>query len=288
MRLKFFLGHADINGRYCRPGNCNRRDILTMLKNIRLDRPLAVLDLETTGTDPKLDRIIEISILKVRPDGGHDHRTRRVNPGVPIPPQATAIHGISDDDVAGSPTFRAIAPGLVRFLDGCDLAGFNILNFDLRLLAAEFNRVGLVFPVAGRRIIDACRIYHQREPRDLTAALKFYCGLEHEGAHGAAADVLATTAILDAQVARYADLPRTIEGLHAHCNDANAIDMSGMFGRDEDGVIVFIRGKYKGRSLSDIAASKPDYLEWMQREDFYDDTKAIAAEALGPSVARAS
>ena len=141
-----------------------------MFKNIQLDRPLAVLDLETTGTDPKLDRIIEISVLRVRPDGGHDHRTGRVNPGVPIPPEATAIHGIGDDDVADSPTFRAIAPGLVRFLDGCDLAGFNILNFDLRLLVAEFNRVGLVFPVSGRRVIDACRIFHQREPRDLTAA----------------------------------------------------------------------------------------------------------------------
>ena len=146
MRLKFTLGYADINGRYCRPGNCNRRDILTMLKNIRLDRPLAVLDLETTGTDPKLDRIIEISVLRVLPGGGHDHRTRRVNPGVPIPSEATAIHGISDDDVADCPAFRAIAPSLVRFLDGCDLAGFNILNFDLRLLVAEFNRVGLVSP----------------------------------------------------------------------------------------------------------------------------------------------
>jgi DNA polymerase-3 subunit epsilon len=259
-----------------------------MLKNIRLDRPLAVLDQETTGTDPKLDRIIEISVLRLLPGGGRDHRTRRVNPGVLIPPEATAIHGISDDDVADCPAFRAIAPGLARFLDGCDLCGFNILGFDLRLLVAEYNRVGLVFPVAGRRIVDACRIFHQREPRDLTAAYKFYCGLDHEGAHGAEADVLATAAILDAQVARYEDLPRTVDGLHAHCNDANAIDMSGMFGRDEDGVIVFIRGKYKGRSLYDIAASKPDYLEWMQREDFYDDTKAIAAEALGLSVARAS
>lgn len=259
-----------------------------MLKSIKLDRPLAVIDLETTGTDCKIDRIIEISVLKLLPGGGQDHRTRRVNPGVPIPPEATAIHGISDDDVADCPSFRAIAPGLSKYLDGCDLAGFNILNFDLRLLSAEFNRVGLVLPVAGRKIIDACRIFHQREPRDLTAAYKFYCGLVHEGAHGAAADVLVTAAIIDAQVVRYEDLPRTVDGLHGHCNDPNAIDMSGMFGRDEDGVIVFIRGKYKGRSLYDIGASKPDYLEWMQREDFYDDTKAIAAEALSRSVARAS
>jgi DNA polymerase III subunit epsilon len=251
-----------------------------MLKNIALERPLAVIDLETTGIDPKCDRIIEVSVLKIAPGGEADHRTRRVNPGVPIPPEATAVHGITDDDVADSPSFRAIAPGLARYLDGCDLAGFNILKYDLRLLAAEYNRVGMTFPMAGRKIIDACHIYHRREPRDLTAAYKFYCGLDHEGAHGAAADVMATLAILDAQVARYGDLPGTVDGLHGHCNDPEALDLGGMFGRDEDGVIVFIKGKYKGRSLEDIAVSKPDYLEWMRREDFFDDTKAIALEAL--------
>lgn len=259
-----------------------------MLKNIKLDRPLAVLDLETTGTDVKNDRIIEVSVLKLLPGGDKDHRTRRVNPGVPIPPEATAVHKITDDDVADCPAFRAVAPGLAKFLDGCDLAGFNVLGYDLRLLVNEYNRAGLVFPVAGRKVIDACRIYHQRERRDLTAALRFYCDREHEGAHGAAADVLATVAILDAQVARYEDLPRTVDGLHGACNDPNAIDMSGMFGEDEDGVVVFIKGKYKGRSLFDIAQTKPDYLQWMQREDFYDDTKAIALDALGRPVARAS
>src|SRR3954453_6268942 len=111
-----------------------------MLKNIKLDRPLAVLDLETTGVDPKTDRIVEVSVLKLVPGGGHDHRTRRVNPGVPIPPEATAVHGITDDDVADCPAFRAIAPGLARFLDGCDLCGFNILKYDLRMLAGEDNR----------------------------------------------------------------------------------------------------------------------------------------------------
>ena len=155
-----------------------------MLKNIALERPLAVIDLETTGIDPKCDRIIEVSVLKLAPGGEPDHRTRRVNPGVPIPPEATAVHGITDDDVADMPTFRAIAPGLARYLDGCDLAGFNVLGFDLRLLVAEYNRVGMTFPVAGRRVVDACRIFHRREPRDLTAAYRFYCGREHEGRTG--------------------------------------------------------------------------------------------------------
>jgi Exonuclease len=152
-----------------------------MLKNIALERPLAVIDLETTGIDTKIDRIIEVSVLKLLPGGGHDHRTRRVNPGVPIPAEATQVHGITDDDVADCPTFRAIAPGLARFLEGCDLAGFNILKYDLRLLAAEYNRAGVGFSIAGRKVIDACHIFHQRERRDLTAAYRFYCGLDHQG-----------------------------------------------------------------------------------------------------------
>jgi DNA polymerase-3 subunit epsilon len=152
-----------------------------MLRNITLERPQAVLDLETTGTDTKIDRIVEVGVLKLSPGGQLDHRTRRVNPAVPIPPEATAIHGVPDDDVADCPAFRAIAPGLARFLDGCDLGGFNILKNDLRLLAAEYNRAGVAFPVAGRKVIDACYIFHQKERRDLTAAYRFYCGLDHKG-----------------------------------------------------------------------------------------------------------
>ena len=251
-----------------------------MLKNILLERPLAVFDLETTGIDTKVDRIVEVSVLKLLPDGDHDHRTRRVNPGVPIPAQATAIHGISDDDVAEMPTFRAIAPGLSRYLEGCDLCGFNILKYDLRLLAAEYNRVGVPFPMAGRKVIDACHLFHQREPRNLSAAYRFYCDKEHDEAHGAAADVLATLAVLDAQVARYADLPRTIDGLHDHCADPKALDLSGMFGTCDEGTVVFIMGKYKGRSLTDIAQTKPDYLRWMLSADYFDDTKTLASAAL--------
>jgi DNA polymerase-3 subunit epsilon len=251
-----------------------------VITNLALDRPLAILDLETTGIDPQSDRIIEISILKLAPGVEPDHRTQRVNPGIPIPAEATEVHGIRDEDVAGLPPFRALAPAILTFVEGCDLCGYNLLRFDLRLILTEYQRAGLTFPIRGRRIIDPCRIFHLREPRDLSSALRFYCGREHDGAHGASADVLATLAVLEAQLDRYADLPRSVAGLHDHLRDPRTVDLSEMFTRLSDGRIEFAKGKYKGQLLRDIARNKPDYLEWMLRSDFFDDTKAIAAEAL--------
>jgi DNA polymerase-3 subunit epsilon len=254
-----------------------------MLKNIRLTRPLAILDLETTGTDAKEARIVEISILKLYPDGSRDLRTRRVNPGVPIPPEATAVHGITDADVADAPPFSRIAAGVVEFLDGCDLCGFNVKRYDLRVLSAELKRSGRTLPLIGRFLVDPLQIFHDRERRDLAAALKFYCGKTHDGAHGAEADVLATLEILDAQVERYEDLPRTIEGLHAHLSDSDALDFEGNFTRDGAGRIVFNFGKYKGRTLDEIARDprRADYLTWILDQDFFDDSKAIVREAIG-------
>jgi DNA polymerase III subunit epsilon len=251
-----------------------------MLKNLILDRPLAILDLETTGTDPQADRVVEISILKLASGDEPDHRTKRVNPGIPIPAAATDIHHIRDEDVAHLPPFRAIAQAILVFLDGCDLCGYNLRRFDLRLLSNEYQRAGLTFPIAGRRLIDPCRIFHQKEPRDLSAALRFYCSREHDGAHGAAADVLATLAVLDGQLERYEDLPRTVAQLYEHLRDPNAVDLGDMFARRPDGSIEFAKGKYKGQLLADIAGTKPDYLEWMLRSDFYDDTKAVVSDAL--------
>jgi DNA polymerase-3 subunit epsilon len=251
-----------------------------MIAKLAIDRPIAFLDLETTGTDVKNDRIVEISILKLKPGEAPDHRTRRVNPERPIPAEASAVHGISDADVAEKPPFREVAPGLRSFLNGCDLCGYNLFRFDLRLLLNEFARVGITFPIAGRRVIDPCRIFHLREPRGLSAALHYYCGRDHDGAHGAEADVLATVAVLEAQLDRYADLPRTVAELHDQLRDPSAVDLDGMFTRGVDGTVIFARGKYKGRPLGEIALTKPDYLEWMLREDFYDDTKAVVASAL--------
>ena len=250
-----------------------------MFKNLLLERPLAVLDLETTGTDARVDRIVEVSVLKVRPNHPVEEWTRRLNPGIPIPPGATAVHGIRDADVAGAPTFEEVAPELLALLDGCDLCGFNLKRFDLRVLYAEFARVGRTLQLEGRAVVDPLEIFHTYERRDLSAAVRFYCGREHDGAHGAAADVRATAEVLDAMLARYADLPRSVAGLHAHFLDSKAADSGGRFVRVE-GEVRFAFGKHRGQPLDAVARREPDYLKWMLMQDFFDDTKALVRNAL--------
>ena len=220
---------------------------------------------------PRNDRIVEVGVLKVAPDAGPIRYRRLVNPGIPIPPAARAVHGIADEDVAEKPRFRAIAPRLARLLADADLAGFNIRRFDLPFLAAEFARAGIAFAIGRSR---ACWTPSgstiEREPRDLAAALRFYCGREHADAHGALADAEATAAILDAQVARYADLPRTVAGLHESMTD---VDVGGRF-RTEGGRVVFAFGKHLGRPLDEVARRDPGYLGWLLNQDFLDDAKA--------------
>jgi DNA polymerase-3 subunit epsilon len=250
-----------------------------MLKNLALQRPLAVLDLETTGTDPQKDRIVEVGVLKLWPDGRQERYTRRVNPGIPIPPEASAIHGIRDADVAGAPRFEEVADSLLELLQDCDLCGFNLKRFDLRLLYVELGRVGRTFPLEGRAVIDAMEIFHRYEPRDLAAAVRFYLGRELKGAHSADADSSATAEVLDAMLARYADLPRSVSGLHQHFKDANTVDSSGCFVRVE-GQLRFAFGKYRGQALETVAATKPDYLDWMLNQAFFDDAKQLVRDAL--------
>jgi DNA polymerase-3 subunit epsilon len=256
-----------------------------MFKNLVLERSLAVIDLETTGTDVQTDRIVEIGILKVMPGGRRLRRVLRVNPGVPIPAAATEVHGITDEDVADAPRFAEVAADLLAFLDGCDLAGFNLKRFDLRLLHAECARAGLALPLAGRAIVDALEIFFAYEKRDLAAAVRFYCGREHEGAHAAGADMVATAEVLDAMLERYADLPRTAVGLHQHFKDPNAVDSGGCFVRVE-GQVRFAFGKYRGQPLDGVARTKPDYLKWMLGQDFFDDAKAVVRQALAECSSR--
>ena len=250
-----------------------------MVTHLELSRPLAVIDLETTGTDTKDARIVEISVLRVEPSGVRDHRTRRVNPGIPIPPEATAIHGIRDEDVANEPSFADKAKGLIQLLDGCDLCGFNLKRFDLRVLYCEFQRAGIRFDMEGRAIVDPMEMFHQMEPRHLAAAVRFYLGRDHASAHSAAADTLATLDVLDAIVGRYPDLPRTPSDLHERFRDPNAVDSNGFFTRVE-GEIRFANGKHRGQQLDSVAARDPSYLRWVLGQDFFADTKAIVTEAL--------
>jgi DNA polymerase-3 subunit epsilon len=251
-----------------------------MLKNLRLERPLIFFDLETTGIDPANDRIVEIAALRVDPDGSRDLKRRLINPERPIPPAASAIHGIRDEDVRDAPSFRLVARSMLDWMHGADLAGFNVERFDVPLLDAEFRRAGLDLDVPGRRVVDAMVIFHRREPRDLSAAVRFYLDREHEGAHSAEADVTATLEVLDAQLERYDDLPRDVDGLWAWARapKPGAVDLNGKFVW-RDGEIVFSFGKYRDRTLREVVEGARDYLDWILKSDFPDDAKKIVADA---------
>jgi DNA polymerase-3 subunit epsilon len=249
------------------------------LKNLILNRPLAVIDLETTGTNTQRDRIVEISVLKIFPDGTKQHRTRRVNPGIQIPAAATAIHGITDTDVANEPPFKQIAIGLGDFLEGCDLCGYHFKNFDLPLLIAEFTRVGVPFSLSGRSIVDPLEIFFEYEPRDLSAAARFYLSEKHDNAHSAAADADVTIRVLDAMLTRYPDLPRTVAELDKRFRDPNAVDLAGKFTRVED-QIRFTFGRYAGEQLDEVVRKDPEYLNWILTADFAEDTKDVVRKAM--------
>ena len=251
------------------------------MRHLRLDRPLALFDLETTGIDPSRDKIVEIAVVRVDPDGSRRTATHRVHPGRPIPKEATAIHGIGDDDVRDQPAFAAIAPGLLDLMADADLAGFNVRRFDVPLLDREMKDAGLDLAVGSRRIIDVMTIFHRKEPRDLAAAVRFFLERDHAGAHGATADIEATLEVLDAQLGRYDDLPRSVDALHAWLNPQppDAVDRQGKFVVRE-GEVVFAFGKLRGRPLKEVARVERDYLEWILRQDFPDDARALVERAL--------
>lgn len=246
----------------------------------QLDRPLAVFDIESTGTTPRADRIIDLVIVKLMPDGTRKTYRYLVHPDMPIPPETTEIHGIRDEDVAGCPKFSQVAQEVYDVLEGCDLAGFNSIRFDIPMLIEEFHRADITFDIEQRRLIDAQRVYHQREPRSLTAALAFYCDEMHLGAHGAEADVLATIRVLEGQFERYTDLPRDMAELHEYCNprDKNWVDASGRL-KWANGEVVLNFGKRKGTSLRYMMANEPSFVKWILRSDFPRDVKQIIEDA---------
>ena len=252
-----------------------------------LDRPLVFFDLETTGLDLKNDRIVELAFIKITPLGDVLERERRFNPGIPIPAAATAVHGITDADVANEVPFCKTARSLAEMFEECDLAGFNVRRFDIPMLIHEFARCDIAFSMEGRRVVDMQNIFHREERRDLSAAAKFYLEREHEEAHTALGDIRTSAGVLGAQLARYPHVPQDLAGLHDYCEEyaPTRTEVDRWFGPEDEGR-PFRRGKHRGKPLADVAKETPDYLQWMMGADEMDeDVIAIVKAALEASKA---
>jgi len=246
--------------------------------DLQLDRPLAFFDLETTGINLVNDRIVEISILKIMPDGNEHVQTHRVNPTIPIPPEVTKIHGINDEDVKDEPTFEQLAKKLYLFLDECDLAGYNSNRFDIPMLVEEFLRVGINFSIDNRKLIDVQRIFHMMEKRTLEAAYKFYCDKELIDAHSAEADTRATFEVLLGQLKKYDQVPKNVDALDKYLNaDEEIVDLGRRIIK-KNNVELFNFGKYKGQPVEDVLRKEPQYYDWIIRSDFLNHTKQKLTE----------
>ncbi|WP_088323197.1 3'-5' exonuclease [Polaribacter tangerinus] len=246
--------------------------------NLKLEKPIVFFDLETTGVNIATDRIVEISILKVFPNGNKESKTWLVNPGVTIPAESTAVHGITNEKVAKEPTFKELAITVSAMIEGCDLAGFNSNRFDIPLLAEELMRAGIDFDMKNRKAIDVQVIYHKKEQRTLSAGYQFYCGKELEGAHGAEADTNATYEILLAQVEKYKDIENTVEALSAYSTHGLRADFAGFILMNDKKEEIFSFGKYKGRTVEDVFKENPGYYNWIQNADFPLYTKKVLKE----------
>lgn len=247
--------------------------------NLNLMNPIVFFDLETTGINIAKDRIVEISVLKVFPNGKEEQKTVRVNPEMPIPKEATAIHGISDEDVKDCPVFKQIAKEMARYIEGCDLGGYNSNRFDIPLLAEEFLRAGVDFDMRKRKFVDVQTIFHKMEQRTLSAAYRFYCDKCLEDAHTAAADTFATYEVLKAQLDRYGEkLENSIEFLSKFSTQNNNADFAGFIVFNEKGEEVFNFGKNKGIPVEQVLKEQPGYFAWMLNSEFPLYTKKILTE----------
>ncbi len=240
---------------------------------LKLKRPLIFFDLETTGLSITNDRVVEISMIKVYPDGKIEEKTRRINPERPIPAEATAVHHISDEDVKNEPTFRQIARSLEQFMTGCDIAGFNSNRFDVPMLSEELFRAGISFPFRKAKFIDVQTIFHKKEQRTLSAAYRFYCDRNLDDAHSANADTRATLEVLKAQLDRYPDLANDVDALSEFSTQNNNVDLMGRLVYDDKGREVINFGKYKGRLAAEVLSRDPGFFSWVEQGDFSRDTK---------------
>jgi DNA polymerase-3 subunit epsilon len=247
--------------------------------NLKINKPFVVFDLETTGIQVSNDRIIEIYCIKIFPDGKEEHLHWLLNPTIPIPPQASEVHGIYDKDVADKPTFTEKAQELNAFLGDCDFGGFNHIRFDFPLLVEEFYRAGISFNT-NRKFVDAQRIFHLMEPRNLTAAYKKYCNKDLNDAHSAKADTVATWEIIKAQLDYYPDLEKDIDALHLMCNESDYFDLNRRIKKSQKGEALFNFGKHTGQSVIEVFKKNPGYYDWMMKGDFAADTKAIITQLM--------
>lgn len=247
---------------------------------LQLTRPIAFIDLETTGVNLSTDRIVEIAIIKVLPDNSRQVKRKLINPQVPIPKANSEIHGITDEMVKDAPTFKQAGNEIKQFLENCDLGGYNSNRFDIPMLMEEFLRAGMEVDLSNRRMIDVQHIFYTMEPRTLTAAYKFYCQKDLVNAHSAEADVDATIDVFLAQVQRYEKLGKSVDSILGCIGEEKLVDYARRFCYDDKGVEVFNFGKYKGKSVSDILKAEPQYYDWMMKGDFPLHTKQKLTEIL--------
>lgn len=242
---------------------------------LKLTKPIVFFDLETTGVSIATDRVVEIAILKIHPNGNKESKTWLVNPEMEIPAGSIEIHGITNEKVAAEPTFKELAPEIDKMIVGCDLAGFNSNRFDIPLLAEELMRAGLDFDMKDRKAVDVQVIFHKKEQRTLSAGYKFYCGEELEGAHGAEADTNATYEILKAQLDKYDDIENSIDALSEYSSHNKRADFAGFILFNDDKQEIFSFGKYKGRTVEEVFKENPGYNSWIQNADFPLYTKKV-------------
>lgn len=249
---------------------------------LNIEKPLAIFDLETTGLDISADRIVEIAILKVSPDGKEEKYEKRINPEMPISAESTSIHGISNDHVKDCPTFKDLADEIAAFIGEADLAGFNSNKFDIPLLAEEFLRVKHTFKTGDRKFVDVQNIFHKMEQRTLVAAYKFYCNKDLTNAHSADADVVATYEVLKAQIERYEEIENNIDFLAEFStqNKNKILDFAGRIAQNEKGEAIYNFGKHKGKTIAEIAESEPGYYGWMLNGNFPRYTKAVLKQEM--------
>ena len=246
---------------------------------LQLSRPIAFIDLETTGVNISVDRIVELAIVKIMPDGSRQVKRKLINPLMPIPASASAIHGITDDMVKDAPSFKQVANEVKQFIDNCDMGGYNSNRFDIPMLIEEFLRIGIAFYVEGKKMVDVQKVFHMMEQRTLSAAYKFYCQKTLDDAHSAEADATATWEVLEAQIERYPQIGNTVESIVKFTGEDDIVDFARRFVK-EKGIEVFNFGKHKGKPVAQVLKEEPQYYDWMMKGDFAMNTKQKLTEIL--------